>query len=416
MNTALDLAGKHLILGITGGVAAYKAAELCRRLQDAGATVQVVMTPAACQFITPLTMQALSGRRVIVDAWEQNDPAITNAMPHIEPSRRADAIIVAPATADFIAKLVHGLGNDALSNLCLARNVQTVPLLVAPAMNVEMWQNPATQRNVGQLHQDGMIVLGPANGLQACGEVGAGRLLDVADIVREVIAQFQPKLLQGKRVLITAGATFEPIDPVRGITNISSGKMGYALAQAAWESGARVLLISGVSGTQALPVPYGVAHIHAPSARDMLAQVQAQAAQQDVFFSVAAVADWRVASIAEQKMKKSVGQSTHTLELVQNPDILASIASLPRAQSGDLYCVGFAAETENFDAHSQAKRLKKNVPLMVGNDARQAMKSDDNALTLYDANGVTRLALQPKINAARELIAAVAQRLGGFVA
>ncbi len=411
MNTSQDLAGKHLILGITGGIAAYKAAELCRRLQDAGASVQVVMTPAACQFITPLTLQALSGRRVIVDAWEQKDPAISNAMPHIEPSRHADAIVVAPASADFIAKLVHGMGNDALSNLCLARNCRTVPLLVAPAMNVEMWQNPATQRNVAQLKQDGIHVLGPATGVQACGEIGAGRLLEVSDLVREVVAQFQPKTLAGKRVLVSAGATFEPIDPVRGITNISSGKMGYAIAQAAWESGAQVLLVSGVSGAQTLPVPYGVAHIHAPSAREMQAVLESQAPQHDVFFSVAAIADWRVATIAEQKLKKQANQTSCTLELVQNPDILASIASLPCAQSGDLYCVGFAAETENFDANSQAKRLKKGVPLLVGNDARQAMQSDDNALSLYDANGITRLPLQPKINAARELIAQLAKRL-----
>jgi phosphopantothenoylcysteine decarboxylase/phosphopantothenate--cysteine ligase len=247
-----DLAGKHLILGITGGVAAYKAADLCRRLQDAGASVQVVMSPAACQFITPLTMQALSGRPVITDAWDQTNPAIPNGMPHIEPSRHAHAIIVAPATADFMAKLVHGMANDALSNLCLARNCATVPLLLAPAMNVEMWQNPATQRNLAMLTADGVSVLGPASGLQACGEVGAGRLLEPADIVTEVIAHFQPKQLAGKRVLVTAGATYEPIDPVRGITNISSGKMGYAIAQAARESGAQVTLVSGAT---ALPAP-----------------------------------------------------------------------------------------------------------------------------------------------------------------
>jgi phosphopantothenoylcysteine decarboxylase/phosphopantothenate--cysteine ligase len=310
-----------------------------------------------------------------------------------------------------MAKLAHGFGNDALSNLCLARNCHTVPLLVAPAMNVEMWHNPATVRNVAQLRLDGVAILGPAYGLQACGEQGAGRLLEVADIVRETVAHFQPKVLAGKRVLITAGATFEPIDPVRGITNISSGKMGYAIAQAVWEAGAQVLLISGVSGAQALPVPYGVQSIYAPSACEMLAAVQAQAAQHDVFFSVAAVADWRVASVAEQKLKKQAGQDTHTLELVQNPDILASIAALPRAQAGELYCVGFAAETENFDANSQAKRLKKHVPLLVGNDARQAMKSDDNALTLYDEQGITRLPLQSKLLAARALVAAVAQRI-----
>jgi phosphopantothenoylcysteine decarboxylase / phosphopantothenate---cysteine ligase len=399
-----DLAGKHLILGITGGVAAYKAAELCRRLQDAGASVQVVMTPAACQFITPLTLQALSGRPVITDAWDQINPAIPNGMPHIEPSRHAHAIIVAPATADFMAKLAHGMANDALSNLCLARNGPAVPLLIAPAMNVEMWQNPATQRNLTTLAADGIAVFGPASGLQACGEVGAGRLLEPADIVSEVVAHFQPKLLAGKRVLVTAGATYEPIDPVRGITNISSGKMGYAIAQAAREAGAQVTLVSGAS---ALPAPYGVTMIKAPSARDMLAAVQAAAASHQVFFSVAAVADWRSANAADQKIKKTVGVDTQTLTMVQNPDILATIAVLPNAP----YCVGFAAETEDFDANSQAKRLKKNVPLLVGNDARAAMQSDDNALTLYDAQGITRLPLQPKLAAARALIAAVAQRL-----
>jgi phosphopantothenoylcysteine decarboxylase / phosphopantothenate---cysteine ligase len=399
-----DLAGKHLILGVTGGVAAYKAAELCRRLQDAGATVQVVMTPAACQFITPLTLQALSGRPVITDAWDQTNPTIPNGMPHIEPSRHADAIIVAPTTADFMAKLAHGMASDAVSNLCLARNCATVPLLIAPAMNVEMWQNPATQRNLTTLKADGIAVLGPASGVQACGEVGAGRLLEVTDIVSEVIAHFQAKHLAGKRVLVTAGATYEAIDPVRGITNISSGKMGYAIAQAAREAGAQVTLVSGAT---ALPAPYGVLVVKAQSARDMLTAVQAAASSHDVFFSVAAVADWRSAQAADQKLKKTVGMDSQTLTLVQNPDILATISALPNAP----YCIGFAAETENFDANSQAKRFKKNVPLLVGNDARAAMQSDDNALTLYDAQGITRLPLQPKLAAARALVAAVAQRL-----
>jgi phosphopantothenoylcysteine decarboxylase/phosphopantothenate--cysteine ligase len=287
-----------------------------------------------------------------------------------------------------------------------------VPLLIAPAMNVEMWQNPATQRNLKTLIQDGITVLGPGSGLQACGEIGQGRLLDVADIVTEVIASFQPKVLAGKRVLITAGATYEPIDPVRGITNISSGKMGYAIAQAAREAGAHVTLVSGAT---ALSAPYGVTVLKALSARDMLAAVQAAVqdanSSHDIFFSVAAVADWRVAQAAEQKMKKAAGVDSQTLHMVQNPDILATIAALPQAQSGHLYCVGFAAETEDFDANAQAKRIKKNVPLLVGNDARAAMQSDDNALTLYDANGMTRLPLQPKLAAARALVAAVAQRL-----
>jgi phosphopantothenoylcysteine decarboxylase / phosphopantothenate---cysteine ligase len=399
-----DLLGKHLVLGITGGVAAYKAAELCRRLQDAGATVQVVMTPAACQFITPLTLQALSGRAVITDAWDQTNPAIPNAMPHIEPSRRADAIVVAPATADFMAKLTHGLANDALSNLCLARNHAAVPLLIAPAMNVEMWQAPSTQRNLATLKSDGVAVLGPASGVQACGEVGAGRLLDVTDIVREVVAYFQPKVLAGKRVLITAGPTFEPIDPVRGISNVSSGKMGYAVAQAAWEAGAQVTLISGPT---ALPAPYGVTTVQVQTAQQMLAAVQMFAPSSDAFFSVAAVADWRVAAPAEQKIKKAVGRALPALEFTENPDILATVA----AENPAMYCVGFAAETENIDAYAQAKRSKKGVPMIVANDAKAAMGSDNNALSVFTEGGVERLPLQPKIDAARALVGLVAKQL-----
>ena len=397
-----DLSGKHLVLGITGGVAAYKSAELCRRLMDAGATVQVVMTPAATQFITPLTLQALSGRPVITDAWDQTNPAIPNAMPHIEPSRHADAIVIAPATADFMAKLAHGMANDALSNLCLARNCTTVPLLVAPAMNVEMWANPATQRNLAMLKADGISILGPAIGLQACGEVGTGRLLEPNDIVAAVVAHFQPKHLAGKRVLVTAGPTFEPIDPVRGITNVSSGKMGYAIAQAAFEAGADVLLVSGPT---ALPTPFGVTRINTTTARDMLAAVLEHAPSSDVFFSVAAVADWRVDNVAEHKIKKTLGSAVgfEGLTFATNPDILATVAALAKAP----FCIGFAAETENIDANAQAKRIKKGVPLLVGNDARAAMGSDSNALMLFSDAGMERLPLLPKLHAARALVAVV---------
>ena len=407
-----DLHNKHLVLGITGGIAAYKAAELCRQLMDAGATVQVVMSPAATQFITPLTMQALSGRPVISDAWDQGNPAIPNAMPHIEPSRAADAIIVAPATADFMAKLAHGFGNDALSNLCLARNVQRVPLLIAPAMNVEMWQNPATQRNLITLKSDGIHVLGPATGVQACGEVGAGRLLEPAHIVSEVCAYFQPKLIKNKRVLVTAGPTFEPIDPVRGITNTSSGKMGYAIARAAREAGAQVTLVTGPT---ALPVPYGVQTIAVRTAQEMLAAVlaeqsRADAPALDVFFSVAAVADWRVDTVADQKIKKPAlgGENSFSqLNFVTNPDILATVAALATQP----YCVGFAAETEQIEAYARSKRAAKRIPMIVANDAKQAMGSDDNALIVMTDADTVRLAKQDKLAAARALVALVAKNL-----
>jgi phosphopantothenoylcysteine decarboxylase / phosphopantothenate---cysteine ligase len=399
-----DLTDKHIVLGITGGIAAYKAAELCRRLQDAGATVQVVMTPAACQFITPLTLQALSGRPVITDAWEQRNPAIPNAMPHIEPSRHAHAIVVAPASADFMAKLAHGLANDALSNVCLARNHAVLPLLIAPAMNVEMWQAPATQRNLAMLKSDGVHVLGPASGLQACGEVGAGRLLEPADIVREVVAYFQPKVLAQHRVLISAGPTFEPIDPVRGITNVSSGKMGYAIAQAAWEAGAQVTLISGPT---ALAAPYGVTIVQVQTAQQMLAAIQGHAGTSTVFFSVAAVADWRVTVPAEQKIKKLTGSALPVLKFVENPDILATVAN----EHPKLYCIGFAAETENIEAYAQAKRIQKGVPMIVANDAKAAMGAQDNALSVFTEHGVKRLPLQAKIDAARALVGLLAQQL-----
>ena len=396
-----DLAGKHLVLGLTGGIAAYKTAELARRLQDHGATVQVVMTEAATHFITPVTMQALTGRVVFTSQWDARQP---NNMAHIELSREADAILVVPASADFIAKLANGFADDLLTTLCLAREC---PLLIAPAMNRQMWVHPATQRNAARLTDDGVTLLGPASGDQACGEIGDGRMLEPHEILEEVIAFLQPKSLAGKRVLITAGPTFEPIDPVRGITNHSSGKMGYAIARAAHEAGAQVTLVSGPT---ALAAPRGVQRIEVQTAREMLDAVMAKVDRAEIFIAVAAVADWHVANAKKQKIKKGDGAGPATmppLEFVPNADILAVVASLPKPP----YCVGFAAETDELDANAKAKRIKKGLPLLVGNLAQAAFGADDNALTLYDERGVTRLARADKLTLARRLIVEIAERL-----
>lgn len=393
-----DLQGKRIVLGLSGGIACYKSAELTRRLQDAGARVQVVMTEAATHFITPVTMQALSGFPVYISQW---DARMDNNMAHIDLSRDADAILIAPASADFIAKLAHGQCDDLLTTLCLAR---TCPLLVAPAMNRQMWINPATQRNVAQLRADGIAILGPGVGDQACGETGSGRVLEPNELVEEMVDFFQPKRLAGKHVLITAGPTFEAIDPIRGITNVSSGKMGYAIARAAREAGATVTLVSGPT---ALAAPRGVRRIDVQGARDMLAAVMAEVASHEVFIAVAAVADWRVANASSSKIKKEDGASVPTLEFVQNPDILASVAALPQPP----WCVGFAAETDNLDANAQKKRQKKGIPLLVGNLAQDAMGQDDTTLVLYDDGGIERLARTDKHNAARQLIDAIARRL-----
>lgn len=391
-----SLAPKSLLLGITGGIAAYKAAELVRLLIKAGFDVQVVMTQAACQFITPVTMQALSGKPVFIDMW---DSSISNGMPHIELSRMADAILVAPASADFIAKLVHGRADDLLSTLCLARDC---PLLVTPAMNKQMWENPATQRNITQLQADGIRILGPDSGEQACGDVGLGRMLEAEDLLSLIEAHFQPKLLQGKKIMITAGATLEMIDPVRAITNLSSGKMGYAIAQAAQEMGAEVTLISGAS---TLKPPLGVKTIRATSAEAMYQGVMQHVAKQDIFIGVAAVADYRPATPHTEKIKKS--KSSLTLELTPNKDILAEVASLPSAP----FCVGFAAETENLLEYAEAKRLAKKLPLIVANNANDAMGSDENSVTLLDKNGAHPLERAPKIDIARLLLQHVAHML-----
>lgn len=387
---------KSIVLGITGGIAAYKAAELVRLLVKAGIDVQVVMTNAACQFITPVTMQALSGKPVFIDMW---DKSISNGMPHIELSRAADAILVAPASADFIAKLVHGRADDLLSTLCLARDC---PLLVAPAMNKQMWENPATQRNITQLLADEIKILGPDSGEQACGEVGLGRMLEAEDLLSLVIAHFQPKLLQGKKIMVTAGATQEMIDPVRAITNLSSGKMGYAIAQAAQEMGAAVTLISGAS---ALKPPLGVNFVSAISADAMYQSVMQQVSNQDIFIGVAAVADYKPTIRYQEKIKKS--KSSLTLELSPNKDILAEVASLPSAP----FCVGFAAETEHLLEHAEAKRQAKKLPLIVANNANEAMGSDENQVTLLDKNGAHPLKGAPKIEIARRLLQHVAEML-----
>ena len=363
---------KKIILGITGGIAAYKAAELVRLLVKSNFDVQVVMTESACQFITPITMQALSGKPVFTGMW---DTGFDNGMPHIELSRNADAIVIAPATAEFVAKLLHGRADDLLSTLCLARDC---PLLVAPAMNKQMWENPATQRNFAQLIADNIIVLGPDSGDQACGEVGLGRMLEPDELMAEINAFFTPKLLAGKRVLITAGATLEMIDPVRAITNLSSGKMGYAIAQAAADMGAEVTLVSGAT---ALTAPKNVKNISATSADALYLAVMANVAKQDIFISVAAVADYSPSKPKAQKIKKQA--ASLILELKPNKDILTEVASLPNAP----FCVGFAAETQDLIAQAEQKRLRKKLPLLVANLVSESMGQDEASITMLDDKG-----------------------------
>lgn len=392
--------GKHIVLGLTGGIACYKSAELVRLLTKAGATVQVAMTEAATHFITPVTMQALSGRPVFLSQW---DARIDNNMAHIDLSREADAIVIAPASTDFMARLANGLCDDLLSTLCIARDC---PLLVAPAMNRQMWAAPATQRNAAQLRADGVMILGPGSGDQACGEVGDGRMLEPEELLDDIIAFFQPKPLQGKRVLITAGPTFEAIDPVRGITNLSSGKMGFSIARAAREAGAEVLLVAGPTG---LPTPRGVLRTDVRSAQQMHDAVIAQLHGVDVFVAVAAVADWRPAEVAQQKLKKANDTDTPTLQFVQNPDILATVA----ARADAPYCVGFAAESENLERYGEQKRQRKGVPLLVGNIGHHTFGLDDNEIVLFDAAGMTRLPRADKLSLARQLVAAIGQRLPG---
>jgi phosphopantothenoylcysteine decarboxylase/phosphopantothenate--cysteine ligase len=395
----MKLAGKNIVLGLSGGVACYKAAELLRGLVKAGARVQVVMTDAACHFITPVTMQALSGRPVFTNQW---DARVSNNMAHIDLTRQADAVIIAPCSADFIRKLVHGAADDLLSTLCVARPA-SVPLLVAPAMNLEMWENPATQRNVAQLRADGITLLGPVAGEQACGETGLGRMMEPEALLDALDAFFQPKLLQGRKILVTAGPTFEPIDPVRGITNLSSGKMGYAIARAARAAGADVTLVSGPT---ALPAPTGIRLLPVTTAREMHDTVMANIAGQHIFIAVAAVADWRVTQVSTQKIKKQ-REGLPSLSFTENPDILAAVAALPSPP----YCIGFAAESEKLLQHGAAKRLRKNIPLLVGNIGHQTFGKDDNELVLFDDAGHHPLPRASKDELAAMLIAEIAKRL-----
>lgn len=388
---------KKLLLGITGGIAAYKAAELVRLLVKQGIDVQVVMTEAACQFITPVTIQALSGKRVFTSMW---DASIANGMPHIELSRNADVILIAPASADFLAKLVHGGADDLLSTLCLAREC---PLIVAPAMNRQMWENPATQRNISQLKQDGVRILGPDSGEQACGETGLGRMLEPEQLLAAIAAGQQPQILAGKRILITAGPTYEAIDPVRAITNMSSGKMGYSVAQAAQKMGAEVTLVSGPVSLGPLP---NINTINVTSAQEMLDAAIKNIAGQDIFISVAAVADYRVEQPSPKKIKKSA--TTMALNLVPNIDILAKIASLPKAP----FCVGFSAESENLLENAEQKRKQKKLPLMVANLVQDALGKDETTLTLLDDAGKHVLPKTTKIESARLLLQHIAAMLG----
>ncbi|MFY7865894.1 bifunctional phosphopantothenoylcysteine decarboxylase/phosphopantothenate--cysteine ligase CoaBC [Roseateles sp.] len=401
MSELQHLAGKHILLGLSGGIACYKSAELVRLLSKAGATVQVVMTEAAEQFITPVTMQALSNRPVVSSQWDAREP---NNMAHINLSREADLMLVAPASADFIAKLAQGRADDLLSLMALARPIERCPLAVAPAMNREMWAHPATQRNLEQIRADGAFLLGPGNGDQACGEVGDGRMLEAAELLDEVIALFQPKRLAGLKLLISAGPTFEPIDPVRGITNHSSGKMGFAIARAAREAGAEVTL---VAGPVHLPTPRGVKRIDVQTAQQMFDAVLPLAASHRVFVATAAVADWRPAAAADHKIKKDGSGQAPSIAMTENPDILAAVAALPQGP----YCVGFAAESQDLVTHGRAKLIRKGVPLIVGNIGPATFGRDDNALLLIDAEGEREIPHNDKLTLARELVRGIAERL-----
>ena len=395
------IGSKKIVLGITGGIAAYKAAELARLLVKADYDVQVVMTEAATQFITPITMQALSDKPVFIGIW---DSSISNGMPHIELSRDADAILVAPASADFMAKLVHGRADDLLSTLCLARStdLKTCPLLVAPAMNKQMWESPATQRNIAQLKADNISVLGPDSGEQACGEIGLGRMLEAEDLLALINAHFTPKLLAGKRILITAGATIEMIDPVRAITNLSSGKMGYAIAQAAADMGAEVTLVSGAT---TLASPRNINNIVATSAEKMYQAVMSNISKQDIFISVAAVADYSPVETVNEKIKKN--EASLVINLKRNQDILADVVNLPNAP----FCVGFAAETQGLIAQAEQKRLRKKLPLLVANLVNESMGQDEANITLLDNQGVHPLAKASKDVLATQLLTHLSQML-----
>lgn len=401
-----SLLNKKIVLGISGGIAAYKTPELARLLIQEGASVQVVMTEAAHQFVTPVTMQAVTGNPVFTSQW---DNSIANNMAHIELSRSADVILIAPTSADLMAKLSLGLADDLLSTLCLARDC---PLLIAPAMNKQMWEHSATQRSVERLEQDGVGLLGPASGFQACGEVGMGRMLEPAEITEQVIAFFQKKVLLGKKIVITAGPTFEAIDPVRGITNHSSGKMGFAIAKAALEAGAQVHLIAGPCE---LPTPLEatgkITRTNVVSAKEMHAAALSET-DCDVFFAVAAVADWGIAKPAKEKIKRQ-GKEAPTIEFVANPDILQDVAKTAK-NKGDKpfpYCVGFAAESSDLEKHADEKRKRKGIPMIVGNIGPDTFGSDLNQLLVIDDSGSKKLAKAEKLQLARQLIALVAKKI-----
>jgi phosphopantothenoylcysteine decarboxylase/phosphopantothenate--cysteine ligase len=397
-----SLQGKHILLTMSGGIAAFKVAELARSLIQEGATVQVMMSEAATKFMTPVTMQALTGNQVFTDQW---DARISNNMAHIELSRKADVIVAVPASADLLAKISHGLANDLISATCLAKEC---PLIVVPAMNKQMWENAATQRNMQQLEADGIAVLGPTSGTQACGENGMGRMLEAAEILEGIIAFFQKKVLAGKKVLITAGPTYEAIDPVRGITNRSSGKMGFALARAAVEAGAEVQLIAGPCHlTTPLEFTGKIKRTDVVSAKDMHAAVMNHL-DSDVFFAVAAVADWSVKNASAQKIKKSTGSSP-ALEFELNPDILAEVAK--KSSGKKPYCVGFAAETHDLEKHAEEKRIKKNIPMLLANLGPDTFGLDDNQLLIVEEKGSTKTNKLNKIALSREIIQLVSTKI-----
>ena len=401
-----SLLNKKIVLGISGGIAAYKTPELARQLIQEGASVQVVMTEAATQFVTPVTMQALTGNPVFTSQW---DSSVSNNMAHIELSRSADAIVIAPASADLMAKLSLGLADDLLSTLCLARDC---PLLLAPAMNKQMWEHAATQRSVERLNKDGVTLLGPASGFQACGEVGMGRMLEPSEITEQVIAFFQKKSLIGKKVLITAGPTFEAIDPVRGITNHSSGKMGFAIARAAVEAGAQVHLIAGPCDlTTPLEATGNITRSNVRSAKDMHAAALKDT-DYDIFFAVAAVADWGIAKPAQEKIKRQ-DKAAPSIEFIANPDILLDVAKTVKMKGGKPYpyCVGFAAESTNLEKHAQEKRQRKGIPMVVGNIGPETFGSDLNQLLVIDETGSKKMAQAEKLQLARQLIALVAKKI-----
>jgi len=401
-----SLLNKKIILGISGGIAAYKTPELARQLMQEGASVQVVMTEAATQFVTPVTMQALTGNPVYLSQW---DSTIPNNMAHIELSRSAHAIVIAPASADLMAKLSLGLADDLLSTLCLARDC---PLLLAPAMNKQMWEHAATQRSVQRLHIDGVTLLGPASGFQACGEVGMGRMLEPSEISEQIIAFFQKKTLAGKKVLITAGPTFEAIDPVRGITNHSSGKMGFAIARAAVEAGAQVHLIAGPCDLMTpLEATGKITRSNVRSAKEMHAATL-NVSDYDIFFAVAAVADWGIAKPAKEKMKRQ-GKQAPSIEFIANPDILLDVAKTVKTKGGKPYpyCVGFAAESTDLEAHATEKRLRKGIPMVVGNIGPETFGSDLNQLLVIDESGSKKIARAEKLQLARQLITLVAKKI-----